>query len=208
MSDEPKEGDFDLHVGGIEDGMLLVLQNTLPYVKELAHYGGEQILKAIDELTPRMPLVLVSYGDGEDIESPPTAPLPGEPRVFKHICTFTVICCSGDPRGDSAQRRGKTGSIGAYRMITDVKDALDCKQFTATIGGRTFPLNIEPLKPAGIEYITRLPQLTAYAVHFDTYFKYRTPDRTQPGELVQELIFEVTNDYEKVGHNRPGVYLR
>lgn len=191
--------------------MIAALQAAMSYVKEFGTYGGEldseQLRRALGELTPRLPLVLVSYGDGEDVESPPTAPLPGEPRFFKHDCTFTVICCSGDARGDLARRRGKGNDKGAYKMIADAKAALDCLQFKVVEGAETVLLNPEPLKPVGIDYIARLPQLTAYAIHYETYFKYTTPDRTTPSVLVEELIFEVENTYPKDGSNLPGVVL-
>ncbi len=205
------EHGFDFFVAGIEDGMIAALKPAMPYVKEWGTYGGEldteQLRRALGELTPRMPLVLVSYEDGEDVESPATAPLPGEPRVFKHDCGFAVIVVSGDARGDLARRRGKGQDIGAYKMIADAKSALDCLQFKVVDGDETVLLNPEPLKPAGVDYIARLPQLTAYAIHYDTYFKYLTPDRTTTGPLVQELIFEVENTYPKDGSNLPGVVL-
>jgi hypothetical protein len=89
---------------------------------------------------------------------------------------------------------------------------LDCRQFVVQVPTEPEPKNVllnpEPLKPTGVEYLARLPELTAYALHYDTYFKYVTPDRTTQGLLVQELIFGVDNTYEKGESNLPGVALR
>lgn len=203
---------FDFFVLNIEAQMIQTLKNAVGtqaqggYVKTVTTYSGEldaeQLKKALASLTPQMPLMLVSYEDGEDVESPPTAPLPGVPRVFKHDCGFAVICVSNDARGENERR------ASIYKMIADVKRALDCIQLKALDGSETVLLTLDPLKPAGVSYIYRLPNLTAYGVHFETYFKYITPDRTVQGPLVQELIFEVENTFEKGESNLPGVVLK
>ena len=113
---------FDFFISNIEDGILAALRSELDYVKDFATYGGEldseQLRRALGELTSRLPLILVSYGDGQDVQDPRTAAVMDEPRIYRHDCTFTVICCSGDARGDLARRRNATGT---YKMIADVR---------------------------------------------------------------------------------------
>jgi hypothetical protein len=210
---------FDFFVGGIEDGIVEALEplhvkSDGGYVKTIASYGGEldsdNIKRALGELTPRLPIMLAAYGDGEDVESPATAPVPPTlPRLFRHDCTFTVLCCSGDARGERARRRGAGSSVGIYRMIADVWERIAGLQFKIMDGDETVLLNPEPMKPSGIEYLARLPQLTAYSVHFDTYFRYETPDRSKADPmLVRELVFEVDNTFEKGDANLPGVVIK
>jgi len=197
--------EFDFFVGGIEDGITEILWAALGsaaeppgYLNEIAMYGGEldeKVLKQfIDELTPRFPLMLVTYGDGEDDLAPATAPVFGEPRIWRHDCTFSVICCSDDARGETDQRRGVGG---AYQMVADARRLLAGRQLKKEGTLLTF----EPLRPSGVEYLARLPQLTAYSVHFDTYFKWTEPDRRAAGIPVEGLIFDVT---PLGGPTRPG----
>jgi uncharacterized protein DUF1834 len=210
---------FDQIIGGIEDGIKAALAAAVGvkvengYAKTIESYAGEldadTLKRALGELTPRMPLFLVAYGDGDDSLDPPTqAALRGEPRHFRHDCTFTVICCSDDARGDRARRRGTGNSAGVYKMISDARTTVGGVQFAGTYGDETWILNSEPMRFAGNQYLARLPELTAYAVHFDTWFRYSEPDRTEPGQLVEEVVFEVENTFEKGDSNLPGVSLR
>ena len=204
--------DFDFFVSSIEDGLVEIVTAALGheadppgYLNEIGIYGGEldeDVLKRfVEELTPRFPLMLVNYGAGEDSMSPGTAVAFGEPRIWKHDCTFTVICCSDDARGESEQRRGVAG---VYKMVADVRRLLAGRQLKkeGTL------LTLEPLKPAGVQYLARLPQLTAYAVHFDTYFVWTEPDRRSEPLAVDQLIFEVTplGEPSEPG-GKPGVIL-
>lgn len=195
---------FDFVVGGIEDGIIGLLQSALllpppqgaGYLKQIASYGGEldaqTLRKFIDELAPQFPLMLVAYGDGDDKEMPATAPVFGEPRIFRHDCTFSVFCCTSDARGDQAQRRGAAAGVGVYQMLADVREAVAGYQFRRENAAHDMVLlNFEPLKPAGVEYVARLPGLTAYVQHFDTYFKWTEPDRRAVGTVVQNLFFDV-----------------
>jgi phage gp37-like protein len=192
---------FELTVGGIEDGINQALSDTLSvsnggYLKEIASYGGqldEQTLKAfVTQLAPRFPLILVAYGDGEDKEVPATSTAFNEPRIFRHDCSFSVICCTNDARGEQAQRRGAVGGVGVYRMLASVRETLSGYRFQKQNGiNQMVLLNLEPLKPSGVQYLARLPGLTAYAQHFDTYFKWTEPDRRVAGVPVQDLIIEV-----------------
>lgn len=213
------ERGFDFIVGGIEDGIISTLGSALligiegGYVKKIDAYSGEldaeQLRRALSDLTPQLPLMLVSYGDGEDTLDPPTFPYQGAPRSYRHDCTFTVMCLSGNARSEKARRRGFGASPGVYKMIADSQRLLGGVKLKGVIAGtgNRVPLNTEPFRYAGVEYIARLPELTAYAVHFDTYFRFSEPDRSQPGQLVRELVITVENTFEKGENNLPGVVL-
>jgi phage gp37-like protein len=161
---------FDFIVGGIEDGIIDTLKAALlltpqgGYLKKIDSYSGEldseQFRKALGELTPQLPLILVSYGDGDDTLDPATVPFQGMPRSYRHDCTFTVMCLSGNARGEKARRRGSTG---VYKMITDVRSLLGGVKFKGRVveTDEMVTLNTEPFRYAGVEYIARLPELTA-----------------------------------------------
>jgi phage gp37-like protein len=194
---------FEFFVGGIEDGIIELLTSLLSvkadppgYLKNIASYGGEldesTLKKFVEQLAPRFPLMLVCYGDGDDRLLPATSPALDAPRIWQHNCTFTVIACSDDARGDSAQRRGTEAKPGVYKMIEDARELLAGRRFRRAIGNEQVLLTLEPLRPAGVEYLARLPQLTAYAQHFDTYFKWTEPDRRAAPRPVDDLIFDVT----------------
>ncbi|MET0626570.1 MAG: phage protein Gp37 [Pyrinomonadaceae bacterium] len=208
---------FSFKVGGIEDGMVAALKEyCASYRPDVATYGGEldtkNLREALDSLSARFPLYLVSYGDGEDKLLSPLGPEIGAPREYLHGCSFSVICCDDNARGEAERRRGATGHVGVWQMIEDAQTALTRMQFVAVIrregeADETVVLNTEPLNPAGIEHITQLPELTAYAVHFDTAFVYSTPDRRQPGAAVQEIEIEIFPSDHGSNSSRPGVLL-
>ena len=216
--------DFNFYVGGIEDAMLALLEEELrPLgVKTFATYSGEldsdNLKKAISALSPKFPLVMVSYTDGKDVQLPRTAAVLGKSRTFQHECSFAVICAAADSRGDLARRRGApVGSkkIGVYQMLsaareilTDMRlkvrvessppDTSNLSDSTPLPGGDpaapTAPeilLTHQPLLPSGTEFIARIPDVTAYAQIFDTYFKYQSLDRSDHGIPVTEFILTV-----------------
>jgi phage gp37-like protein len=188
---------FSFKVGNIEDCMVEALKEyCASYKPDVATYSGEldakQLREAIDSLAPRFPLFLVSYADGEDKLHTPTGPEIGAPRVYKHLCSFTVICCDDDARGETARRRGAHGHPGVQAMIEDADAALSRMQFVVVLeGDEKVLLNEEPFNPAGVEHIAQLPEMTAYARHYDTYFLYETPDRREPGVQVKEIAIEI-----------------
>lgn len=208
--------DFEFYVGGIEDAILQLLTTEMKPlgVKEFATYSGEldseNLKRAMAELSPRFPLIMVSYADGEDKQIPPVSPVFGEPIHFRHDCSFVVICASADARGTNAQRRGAlTGNkkLGVYQMISKVRELLSGLQIKATVEETEELLTYEPLMPTANEFIARLPNITAYAVPFETYFKWSSIDRTQEGSAVSNLILDVEslNTPGQSVKNLPGV---
>jgi len=193
------EPDFEFFIGGIEDGIIeLATQlygfrenNPNGYLKTIDTYGGEldeKVLKEyIEQLTPMFPLKLVAYGDGGDKLAPATSPAFNAPRRWRHDCTFSIINCDDNARGEKERRRGDGGYPGVIQMISDDREALAGRQLRK----EGILLTFEPLRLAGVEFIARLPELTAYVQHFDTYFEWTEPDRRSETTPVEELIFEV-----------------
>lgn len=187
------------------------------YKPDVATYAGEldakNLREALDSLTVRFPLFLVSYGDGEDKLLSPLGPEIGAPREYEHRCGFSVICCDDNARGDEARRRGASGHVGVWQMIEDAQAALLRMQFVAVIqhGGEDnekILLNTEPLTPTGIEHIAQVPELTAYALHFDTAIVYTTPDRRTPGGHVSQIEIEIFPSSRGTNTSRPGIELQ
>jgi phage gp37-like protein len=208
---------FDQIIGGIEDGIIAALKTAVGvgvadgYVKTVESYGGEMESQEVEEvlsvLTPRLPAMFVAYGSGDDTLNPATqTSLPGEPRHFRHDCGFTVVCCDNNARGEKQRRRGAPGAVGLYRMMADVRAIISGVQFKATIDSESKILNSEPMRLAGVDHIARLKDLTAYAVHFGTWFRYSEADRRQSGQLVQEVVITIDNTFEKGESNLPGVH--
>lgn len=208
--------DFDFYAGGIEDAMLVLLEQELrPLgVKTFATYSGEldsdNLKKAIGDLSPQFPLVMVSYTDGKDIQLPRQSAVLGKPRQFQHECSFAVICASNDSRGDKSRRRGAlVGSkkTGVYQMLSTVRSILTDLRLKINIEGAEHLLTYDPLMPSGTEFIARIPQVTAYAQIFDTFFKYQSLDRSVAGIPVSEFVLDVEslNDLILPEVNLPGV---
>lgn len=202
---------FSFIVGSIEDCIVAALKEYCEgYKPDVATYSGEldakQLREAIDSLAPRFPLFLVSYADGSDKLLSALGPEIGAPRQYKHECSFTVICCDDNARGETERRRGSGSKhVGVQAMIEDADAALAHMQFVAVVGDEKLLLNQEPFAPAGVEHIAQLPELTAYARHYDTHFTYSTPDRRAPGAAVQEIEIEIFPSSRGTNTSRPGV---
>jgi hypothetical protein len=207
---------FDFHVSKIEDGIQALLTarylkapgNPDGYLKAIAAYGGdldEKVLREfVTQQTTKFPLALISYGDGEDQLQPATSTALGQPRTFRHLCTFSIIHCSNDARGEKQQR------AGVYQMLSGTREALSgvvlvwrpgetegSGQIVSRVPNQRKAvddvlLNVEPLRPTGVQYLARLQDMTAYAQHFDTYFDWTEPDRRAAGVPVEDLILDVT----------------
>lgn len=214
--------DFEFYVGGIEDAILQTLEQTLKPlgVKTFDTYSGEldseNLKGALGALAPNFPLILVSYTDGKDTADPVVAPVGNRSLHFRHDCSFSVICVSGDARGDKSRRRGK---VGVYAMLAQVREILGGLRFKAEFENENAEieqilLTTQPLKPSGVEYIARIPNCTAYATFFDTYFRFSTAERRSEERAVVTLdmtldtkIDSETNLENPTG-NVPGVIKR
>ena len=203
--------DFDINVAGIEDSingaLIQVVGGPEGYAKTVETYSGEldseTIRDYLEELRARFPLFLSCYTDGEDVKSPAIVPAFGQPRIFRHRCTFTTFVASDDARGENARRRGARGGggVGVYRMIADVRNALAGRLFRNTAEDDKDLFNVEPMTPAGVEFVARMPEMALYAVHHETEFEWIEPDRRQPGRPVTGLIVDV---HSTGGVGRPG----
>lgn len=204
--------DLRFFISGIEDGVIAALKVTAAdYFGDVTTYGGEldkkDLKTALEELTPRFPLFLVSYVQGEDPHETATSPEPGAPWEVRHDCTFIVICVDDDARGEEERRRG---AVGVYRMLSDVDEALSHRQFVGILDDdETVLLNPGEFIPTGIEHLAHLPDQTAYARTFSTYFKYLTPDRRDPALPINSIEFEIdlSASAKRSANMLPGVHL-
>jgi hypothetical protein len=97
-------------------------------------------------------------------------------------------------------------------MMGDVKAGIDDLQLYAMdpVHPDTAPavlLNTQPFKPVAVDYMAKLKDITAYAVHWMTAFKYVTPDRRPTRPLASDLVFDVHREDPTFGPggNTPGV---
>jgi phage gp37-like protein len=208
--------DFEFYVGGIEDTIIDILREGMPGVKNFFTYSGEldsdSVKKAISSLIPKFPLVLVAYTDGEDKRLPATPRVKGAPFHFRHDCSFAVICATNDARGDKARRRGLPTAgkekLGCYQMMAKVRSLLSGLWLETVVENETVPLTHDPLLPVANDFMARLPNMTAYAVIFDTSFNYQTLDRRGEGTPVSNLDIDLSNQDSRVLPNdAPGVKL-
>lgn len=204
------ERDFDFYVGGIEDGILEVLQpmKQAPLkVRELTTYSGEledgkALQAAIASEARIFPLVMVSYGGGQDTRSPATSAVLGKPLNYRHDCFFAVVCADNNPLGEKTRRRSK-----AYQMLAAVRKELTGRRLVTIDGAEKVTLTHGVLEPDGTEYVLKLANMTAYVAIFRTWFNWSSPDRTTPGSDVAEIIVGVDsqNTSEANPGNTPGV---
>lgn len=203
--------DFEFYLSGIEDGILELLRAKMPGVKSFETYSGEldnpDALKAAMSSKARSyPLVMTSYADGVDVADPPTAAVLGRALHFRHDCTFVVIVVSTSARGENSRRRGEGGTLGTHSMISQVRDALTGLRLSKMVEGEKKLLTTEVLRPLSNEFISNMPNITAYAIPFTTSFKWSSPDRSGTGTQVTEYIVGVDGDESAVlPPEKPGV---
>ncbi|HEX8747393.1 MAG TPA: hypothetical protein VF717_09340 [Pyrinomonadaceae bacterium] len=179
---------FDYHVRGIEDGIITAIKAQSGVASEAVRpYKGEldqeelkkESKSALKSLISRLPFYLIAYAAGYDTSDGSGPIFPGDEIVRVHRCTFTVLCCGSDWRGEAAEK------IGVAKMIATAQAAVVGRQFVKTEeieggGVEEVILNLDVMTvsedPPNPEYVVRLPELTAYAVHFDTMFKYLAAD--------------------------------
>lgn len=205
---------FAFFVGGIEDATIAVLNTAVgEYAGDIDLYSGElddpkKLREALDELSPRYPLFLATYIEGLNTWETQTAPGVGSPWSVRHDCKLMVLVIDKDPRGETERRRGASaGTRGAYGMASDVLEALENRQLRyVTESDEKILLTHGVLVSTGIEHIISYEDVTAYAVTFETYFKYLTPDRREPAQEIDSIIFDfnpLNNHRDTVG--APGV---
>lgn len=207
---------FEQYIGGIEDGMILALKEPAEAigVNKVVTYSGdldaENLKRSIAGNAKEFPKIMVSYGNGNDILDPKVATLPGKALQFRHQCWFTAIVASNDARSEKIRRRGTPETEdapavpGCYAMMELVRQKLS----GLTIKSGSQMLTFEPLKPLATDNILRIPNVTAYALIFGTYFRWISPDRTTAGVDVTDLFIDVEglNDHPaNYTQERPGV---
>jgi phage gp37-like protein len=205
--------DFNFYVTNIERAIVAKLKTDRPYARDIVTYSGDLDAKdlrdALEELSPRFPLYLVSYTNGKSVDRGGVAPDIGAPRERQHNCSFVVLACDDNARGEEERRHGRAGEVGVYQMISDAVTSLSRMQLSVTVEGVSYQLNPEPLNESDIDRIAQLPQHTAYAVYFDTYFVYLTPDRRGAGQQVSEIVIDIDPNGETRNQpQRPGVIMQ
>lgn len=193
------QADFEFHITGLENAILNILQNgdlaanipPMTNVNEFANYSGEldreNLLEAIRSFANRFPLVLVSYGSGVDKRKAATGMADKEPIENEHRCSFVVVVASDDLRGEDERR------TSAYKMIAQVRKLIGGIQFEVESEdeSESVLLNHAPMIPAGVECISRLKDLTAFAVHFTTMFHEWMPDRRVVPTTIEEIKLKI-----------------
>lgn len=205
---------FAQHIIGIENGILTALKADMTGVNSFGTYSGdldsENLKRQIASFAKDFPRVLVSYTNGRDMQDPKTSIVIGRPIHFRHDCTFAVIVAANDARSDQVRRRGLTGpsgTLGTYEMIAKVREKLTGLMFRVQVGDEWVSLTNQPLLPVANEYVLRIPNVTAYAVMFRTYFRWVSTDRTVAGIPVEDVTIDVESlmEHETSPPGKPGV---
>jgi phage gp37-like protein len=196
LSDPVKN--FAFYVGAIEDAVVAVLKTAVGSYADVDTYSGEldngpKLREALNALSPRFPIFLVTYTEGKSTRETQIEPGEGAPWSVRHDCVFLVIVADDDARGETERRRGAAGGTrGAYNMASDVLGALENRQFAyVPESGAKIILTPGEFVSTGIEHIASYPEVTAYAVPFQTYFTYLTPDRRRPAQPIDSIIFDL-----------------
>jgi phage gp37-like protein len=189
-------------VGRLEEEVVDLVFDGMPYVKTVRTYNGElgdraKLAEALKALKNEFPLVLVAYSGGEDVEWDGSRE-PNAPRDKQHEATLTVVCCADDLRHQYVRNRGqsaltrKDGQALSHRMMSDVRDILDNRQLTTEVDGEEAILNVGQLDATGNDYVERITGVTAIAVSFSCAFAYTTPDHSaEPSGEIAKINFSV-----------------
>ncbi len=207
--------DFDITVGGIEDGMLAALRTGMSAmgIQSFATYSGDldsdNLTKRLMEFATKCPRVMVSYMNGRDFRDAGTSPTLKKALRFRHDCSFAVIVASNDIRSETVRRRGAAGSSGAYSMIAKVKKTLSGLSIQAVVDSETKILTQTPLLPITTEFITRKQNMTAYAVIFGTSFRWASPDRSAEAIPIESVTIDVESlmEHDTDPPGKPGVVM-
>lgn len=199
---------FEFFVSNIEDAVIAALEGKAGgYARDIALYSGEldsaaQLRDALVALEARFPLFLVTYTEGKSERQTQLAPGIDAPWSVRHNCTFLVICVDDNARGETERRRG------AYGMASDALAALENRQFVYVEEEQDIRIVLTPGEfiSTGIEHIASYSDVTAYAVPFETYFYYLTPDWRAAESPVEQIVFEVNPlNSPRRGTGLPGV---
>jgi hypothetical protein len=222
--------DLAFYIRGIEAGMIAALKSAVGlgdpdqgfaengYVKMIKGYDGEMnagaLRAAISKIATSFPLMFVSYVNGKDDRAAWDSGLPNEPVTMGRDCRFAVVVATNDARGTEARRAGAAGNPGVYQMEADAVTALGGKLIAVQVPAEeeaevieTVYLTLRPLLPAGDSPIMQLPNVTAFAQYFDTYFEYELPDRRGEPITIDQINFGISPlDRSQAGDGAPGVH--
>lgn len=202
--------DFSFYARGLELGSLEVLETPLKAigVKSFDTYSGQlddekKLADAISQKTLRYPFVLASYAGGASENDPPTSETDLEPRYHRHYCQFSLIVADDNPQGET-QRRNKV-----YDMASVIWKTLVGVRLKKQVGDEQILLNSVPFDEPG-HVMIGLPNATGMGIIFNIAFDWVSPDRTDAGQELSEIIVGVTPRGDPTGNpgNLPGVEVR
>jgi hypothetical protein len=186
--------DFSFYAGGIEDGILEILEAPMRAigVKSFGTYSGElddekKLQEAISTQVLKAPWLLVAYAGGESFNDAPTAKVAGKSRKHIHHCTFSLVVADDNPQGEKARRRNKV-----YPMISVVWDKLIGVRLIKQVEEVQYQLNVDPFDEPDVLRI-KVPNVTAFAVVFDTEFRWSSPVPTTTEVAVEDVIVGVNS---------------
>ena len=199
--------DFEFYVKAIESAMAAALvavsggpqgyaPKSRPYEGELDDEEiGKEARPTLKHLLPLLPIFFATYAGGADEPASGHPWLDGEPRAMIHRCTFTVLCCASDARGEREGQTAATQGVGIYRMIGAAQRALLGRQFKVVEGQETILLNEDPFTPIdrgdNVRFVVRRNNLTVFAVHFATSFTHVTTDWREPGTPTERVDIDI-----------------
>jgi hypothetical protein len=184
--------DFDFYAGGIEDGILEVLTTAMRQplgVRSFGTYSGQldspqDLKRAVSSQSLQYPFVMASYAGGENKPMPGTSPVMGRPLHYRHSCSYAVILADNNPQGEKQRRRSKV-----YPMIAAVWRELTGLRLKKVVEGVEEPILLNTLILEPVENIQiMMPDITAYGVVIETAFDWISPDRSNAGTPVTEII--------------------
>jgi hypothetical protein len=190
---------FGEKVSLIEEAIVELLFDEMPYVRVVSTYNGElgdrdKLVEALRTLKNDFPLVLVGYTGGTDevVRRPAT---PNGPTELIHHGTVEIVSCADDSLAQFKHVRGaapltrKGGMALTHRMFSDTRALLTNRQFTKTVGGdEKVILNEGELVPQDNDYVERITGMTAVSTPFTLSFSYVTPGAPAPPSGVVNLI--------------------
>ena len=214
---------FEFHVKQIEAAMAAALVvasgGAEGYAPDSRPYGGElddeeiegESRPALSQLVGSLPIFFAAYAGGADEEASDHPWMFGGPREMVHRCTFTVLCCASDARGERAGQTEATQGVGVYDMIGVAQRALFGRQFEVVEEGEKIILNDDPFTPIrrgdNVRFVVRRNDLVVFAVHFFTSFTYVTTDWRAPAVSIDQFNLTVdSRNTQGAAGGLPGVH--